>query len=103
MGRKKKPQAKQPEALEPLGDAPVAEELPAATPLAEEAERPLEAVIEPAAFLPVKRTYEVVEDRTITIGMHVTKIRKGKQVICDENDPYLIELLRQRVILREVV
>jgi hypothetical protein len=51
MGRKKKPQAKQPEALEPLGDAPVAEELPAATPLAEEAEKPLEAVIEPAAFL----------------------------------------------------
>lgn len=103
MGRKKKPQAKQPEALEPLGDATEAEELPAATHLAEETESPLQGVIEPAAFYPVKRTYEVVEDRTITIGMHVTKIRKGKQVICDENDPYLIELLRQRVILREVV
>lgn len=58
-------------------------------------EAPIEA---PAA----KRTYEVVEDKSIVSGFSTTKIRKGKQIICHPDDPYLVELLRQRVILREV-
>ena len=84
------------EAPELLAEAP--NDQPA-TQVASSQPSPTEAPIEPPAG---KRTYEVVEDKSIVNGFSTTKIRKGKQIICHPDDPYLVELLRQRVILREV-
>jgi hypothetical protein len=84
------------EAPELLAEAP--NDQPA-TQVADSQSSATEAPIEPPAG---KRTYEVVEDKSIVNGFSTTKIRKGKQIICHPDDPYLVELLRQRVILREV-
>lgn len=87
-----------------------------ATPLADEPKEPLQANVEPqepsaviayacVALAPsqkLKKTYVILADKTVTIGMSSTKVRKGKQIICYPDDQYLLELLRQRVLIEEV-